>query len=254
MLDATIAEIRDTGHKGYVRWPGGSRAGSAETHDTVLDYILTIDAPALLAELTPRETEGMARFIPSLLCGEESAVIIFDHERRRYDKSKDDKISAALGRIALEEERHELMLRGLADYLPAPDDLDAIHGRAKEFFFRLGFKSPDPLQRLNLIGALDRCVCITLGDMIKRASVTRVPAFGRIVRRILEDEAGHVRICRRIMAELGVTKKDMEAAAVTVREMFVEMMGPVGDSFEDLGVDPDRLFRSIMRHEKIEIG
>lgn len=254
VLDEAIAEIRDTGHKGYVRWPGGSRASSTETHDTVLDYILTIDGEAILGELTPRETEGMARFIPSLLCGEESAVIIFDHERRRYGKTKDVKISAALGQIALEEERHELMLRVLGDYLPRPDDLDEIHGRAKSFFFKLGFKSPDPLQRLNLIGALDRCVCITLGDMIKRASVTRLPAFGRIIRRILEDEARHVRICRRIMAELGVTKQDMEEAAVTVREMFVEMMGPVGDSFEDIGVDPDRLFRGIMRHEKIEIG
>ncbi len=107
---------------------------------------------------------------------------------------------------------------------------------------------------MNLIGALDRCVCITLGDMIKRASVSRLPAFARIVRRILEDEARHVRICRRIMAELGVTKKNMEEAAVTVGEMFVEMMAPVGNSFEDIGVDPGRLFRSIMRHEKIEIG
>lgn len=254
VLDPSIAEIRDGGHKGYVRWPGGSRAGSAETHDATLDYILTIDAEAVLGQLGPRETQGMARFIPSLLCGEESAVIIFEHERRRYGKTKDSKISAALGQIALEEERHELMLRGLAEYLPEPADLDAIHRRAKSFFFRLGFKSPDPLQRLNLIGALDRCVCITLGQMIKRASVTRLPAFGRIVRRILEDEARHVRICRRIMAELGVARKDMEQAAVTVREMFVEMMGPVGDSFEDIGVDPDRLFRSIMRHEKIEIG
>lgn len=254
VLDAAIAEIRDSGHKGYVRWPGGSQASSTETHDAVLDYILTIDAEAVLGELTPRETEGMARFIPSLLCGEESAVIIFDHERRRYGKGNDGKISAALGQIALEEERHELMLRGLGDYLPPPDDLDEIEARAKRFFFNLGFRSPDPLQRLNLIGALDRCVCITLGEMIKRASVTRLPAFGRIVRRILEDEARHVRICRRIMAELGVTKKNMEKAAVTVGEMFVEMMAPVGNSFEDIGVDPGRLFRSIMRHEKIEIG
>ena len=254
VLDANIAEIRDSGHKGYVRWAGGSQASSSETHDAVLDYILTIDAEAILGELTPRETEGMARFIPSLLCGEESAGIIFEHERRRYSKSKDTKISAALGQIAIEEERHELMLRGLSDYLPQPDDLDEIHGRAKHFFLKLGFQSPDPVQRLNLIGALDRCVCITLGDMIKRASVSRLPAFARIVRRILEDEARHVRICRRIMAELGVTKTDMEEAAVTVREMFVEMMAPVGDSFEHIGVDPERLFRSIMRHEKIEIG
>jgi len=253
VLDASVAEIREDGYKGYVRWPGGSQADSAETRDAVLDYILTIDADEVLGEMTAREIDGMARFIPSLLCGEESAAIIFDHERRRYGKLKDEKISAALGQISLEEERHELMLRGLSEYLPQPDDIDEIHARAKDFFFRLGFRSPDPLQRLNLIGALDRCVCITLGDMIKRASITRVPAFGRIVRRILEDEARHVRVCRRIMAELGVSKKDMEDAAIIVREMFVGMMGPVGDSFEHIGVDPDRLFRSIMRHEKIEI-
>ncbi|MHA1536814.1 MAG: ferritin-like domain-containing protein [Alphaproteobacteria bacterium] len=258
VLDPRIAEIRDDGGKGYVRWPGGSQADSAadpdaQTKDAVLDYILTIDADEILGQLSARETDGMARFIPSLLCGEESAVIIFDHERRRYGRAKDDRISAALGQIALEEERHELMLRGLADYLPQPDDIDEIHRRAKSFFFKLGFKSPDPLQRLNLIGALDRCVCITLGDMIKRASVTRIPAFGRIVRRILEDEARHVRICRRIMAELGVTKPDMEEAAVIVREMFVDMMGPVGDSFEHIGLDPDRLFASILRHEIIEV-
>lgn len=245
LLDDASAKREKGLPKLYRGWNGGLPDGA--TGDPELDWVATTDPGVELAVFEDKELYALSRLVPSLLCGEESAVIIFQHEARRYGRKADEAMAQGLGVIAGEEERHELLLRALTAFLPTPDDLDDIHGRATEFFTRLGFQSFDPIHRLNHIGALDRCVCQVLGAMMKRATVTRSPVFSRIVERIRQDEARHVKICRGIMQELGVSKAEMAEADRTVREMFIAMMGPVGDAFEDIAVDPDGMFRTIRR-------
>ncbi len=245
LLDDALSKREGGQPKLYRGWNGGLPDGA--TGDPELDWVATTDPGAELAIFNDKELQALSRLVPSLLCGEESAVIIFHHEARRYGRKADEVMAKGLALIAREEELHELLLRALTAFLPTPDDLDEIHERATSFFTKLGFQSFDPIHRLNHIGALDRCVCQVLGAMMKHSSVTRSPVFSRIVERIRQDEARHVKICRGIMQNLGVSKWEMAEADETVREMFVAMMDPVGESFEDIQVDPDQMFRTVKR-------
>ncbi len=87
--------------------------------------------------------------------------------------------------------------------------------------------------------------------MGKDSRVARSEVFLRVVDRIRTDEARHVKICRRHLDEIGIPKAQREEATEKVRLRFVDLMTPVAGAFEDIGLDPDRLFRRIGR-ERIE--
>src|SRR5687767_10436251 len=80
VLDPELAERR-AGHA-----PKTPRAGGAA--DPVLSYLSGTDPALELSRLSDRELLALARLIPSLLCGEESAVIIFQHEGKRYGRDR----------------------------------------------------------------------------------------------------------------------------------------------------------------------
>lgn len=248
--DGMFAPPNGRGIKTYRVFDDAEAAGGLP-HDRDLDWLAETDPPAELAKLGEAGQLALARLIPSLLCGEESAVIIFNHESRRFGRQAREHISRSLTAIAHEEEQHEVLLNFLTDFLPDAEDLDEIKKRARGFFMKLGFSSNDATDRLNLIGALDRCVCITLGAMMKRSTLRNSPVFSRVVERIRKDEARHVKICRGVMAHLGITKAHQREADDIVRQLYVELMTPVGDAFDAIEIDPDNLFGRILREPGI---
>lgn len=239
IIDAATSSIDDDGYKRY-RQPA-----DPALYDAEMEYLLGIDPKVDDLHLTDRELEAVSRFLPSLLCGEESAVVIFNHECKRMTKKARDEIAASMAQLSLEEERHEIMLRRLSDWLPVPNDIDDIHKRAGGFFMKLGFASASPEDRLAHISALDTCVSLTLGALAKQSSMTKSEPFMRIVNRIRSDESRHVRVCRKHLQELGVSEIQMEGAGKTVRGMFVDLMTPIADTFDAVGMDPDRLFGTL---------
>lgn len=239
IIDAATSQIDDDGYKRYYQ------PADAALYDPEMEYLLGIDPKIDDLQLTDRELEALSRFLPSLLCGEESAVVIFNHESKRLSKKAKDSIAASMAQLSLEEERHEIMLRRLSDWLPIPDDIEDIHKRAGGFFMKLGFASSSPEDRLAHISALDTCVSLTLGALAKRSSMTKSEPFMRIVNRIRSDESRHVRICRKHLLKLDVTEKQMDGAGKTVRGMFVDLMIPIADTFEAVGMDPDKLFSTL---------
>ncbi|MDJ0893730.1 MAG: hypothetical protein QNJ92_01200 [Alphaproteobacteria bacterium] len=247
VMDPKVATITDdTGYKYYVV-PGSPTAPADATGDAEMDFMLGLDTDPAALNLRDREIEALSRFLPSLLCGEESAVVIFAHESRRMGRKQRASIEASMRQLSMEEERHEIILRRLADWMPEPADLHEIHERATKFFVRLGFASVSPEQRLAHISALDTCVSLTLGAMAKNSNLKRSAPFLRIVNRIRQDESRHVRVCRRHLAELGVSKPEQTEAGHTVRARFVELLTPVADAFEDMGMDADKLFDTLRR-------
>ena len=84
----------------------------------------------------------------------------------------------------------------------------------------------------------------------KHSDLKRSVPFLRIVDRIRRDEARHVKICRAHLKELDVTKKEQDDAGFVVRTRFIELLTPVADSFEGMGIDPDTLF-GIIRRRKV---
>jgi len=194
-----------------------------------------------------RELEAMSRLLPNLLCGEESAVLIFQHESRRINRRAEAEIARTLLTVALEEERHEMILARISSWLPAPADLDAIRKHAQKFFVELGFSAAAPELRLAQICALDACVSRTLAALLKRSTLRRSPVFNRYVERIRKDEAKHVRITRDALNKLGVPHAERREAAAMIHEKYVALLAPVAGAFDVIEVDPDWLFKDVTR-------
>ena len=225
--------------------PPSLRVAAAATGDADLAYLDSLDPDEALRQFSDDELAALGRFVPSLLCGEESAVLIFAHESKRLGRQARKAMQATLHGLAGEEERHEIMLRAISDWLPDSGDRAETRDRARRFFF--SFASSDPALRLAHIAEIDSCVSITLGAMAKASKVARSEAFSRVVGRIRKDEARHVKICRRLLGEIGLEDAEQAAAGDRVRGRFVELMTPMASAFETIGLDSDRLFRRITR-------
>lgn len=179
----------------------------------------------------------MAEVMQVFACGEESAALAF---QRLADTRAEAATSAALAAIAAEEAVHEDLLRGLRDALPPPVRDHALR-RALVGFYH-GLASDDAGRHLGSIAALDSGVCTIVAAMLAGGRpLAREPRVHAVFSRIRHEEAGHVRVSRRLARELGHPGA-LREAAVRTRCGLVDVLALRAAAFEDMGVDPDRLF------------
>jgi hypothetical protein len=103
--------------------------------------------------------------------------------------------------------------------------------------------SRDPAVHFARVAALDSAVCIVLSRLVKPLS--RATALIEIFNRIRSDEARHVRFSRRHAYELGADPSLLANTAAQVRSELVDLLYPLGNSFEDLSLDAEQLFRRV---------
>jgi hypothetical protein len=199
--------------------------------------------PTLL-ELTDTQVAALGRLVPGLLCGEESAFEVFSNEGYRISSREFSQSQAIANRIAGEELEHERLLRVVSGCCPAPVDLESILRRTRRFFRRMA--SRDIAIHFAGIAALDSGTCIILSSIVK--PVSRATLLAELFNRIRRDEARHVRFSRQYSSGLGARRSLLECIATRVRAELVTLLNPLADSFEDLGVDADQLFRRIARN------
>ena len=192
--------------------------------------------------LGSRHAEALAEVLQVFSCGEESAALAF---RDLADARADIETRTALSFIATEELAHEGLLRGLRSGLPAPVPDREL--RRALFRYYHGLAQDDPGRHLGGIAALDSAVCAIVTALLRPgaplADEPRVAAaFGRIRR----EEAGHVRLSRRLARELA-NRDPLGAVAERTRLGLVEVLALRGGAFDVLGADPDRLFAGLRR-------
>ena len=189
---------------------------------------------------------ALARLVIMLLSGEESAVHVFYREGHRLDHDSELIGHKIFYRIAHEEEQHEKLLRFLYAYLPEPDDFSRLRARTRKFFVRLG--GSGPAIQFARISSLDACVCKIMSSILnKNSKVAKIELLERIAKKIRHDESGHVKLSRKHIADLGVSDQEFYEVDNHVRLNIVSLFESVGSSFEALGVDPDKLFKKILR-------
>jgi hypothetical protein len=188
------------------------------------------------------QAEALSELLQVFACGEESASLAF----ARLGASRLEHAACrALARVAGEELIHEGLLRGLRGALPAPPP-DRELCRALLRFYH-GVAQADIGLHLASIAALDPAVCLILAALLDPDCVlAQEPAANAIFRRIHRDEAGHVRLSRRIAGEL-VHRDVIGAVAETARLGLVGVLARRGAAFETLGVDAGRLLTRIGR-------
>ena len=222
-----------------------SEAGFSAGAETVEPHdVLSETGPSLLQGLADAHALGIAGLLPAMVCGEESAVMVFSNERARVDEELFADSKQMLDRIAREEERHEGLLRSLASMLPVVEHDEQVRREARRFF--LGLKAQEVGDHFSRIAWLDSGVCVIFARLIASGSPVRsAPALHRALRRILRDEASHVAFSRRYAAHLGVKAAADKGSFHLVRGGLVSLLEPCGHSFEKLGIDPDDLFREL---------
>jgi len=194
-----------------------------------------------LSELSEIQVSALGQLLPSLLCGEESAFQVFWREGHRVSNVQISRSAALANQIALEELEHERLLQGLRGYCPVPNDVASTILRTRQFFLRMA--SRDPAVHFARVAALDSGLCVLLSALVKPLS--RAATLIEIFNRIRSDEARHVRFSRQHSYELGADTSLLANSAVRVRGELVDLLYPLGESFEDLGVDADHLFRRV---------
>jgi len=188
------------------------------------------------------QAEAFSELLQVFACGEESAALAF---ARLGDSPLEDAARRALARVAGEELIHERLLRGLRGALPAPASDRELRRALLRFYH--GIAQADIGLHLVSIAALDSAVCVILAALLEPDRVlAQEPAVHAIFRRIHRDEAGHVRLSRRIAAEL-VQGDVIGAVAENARLGLVGVLARRGAAFDSLGIDAGRLFARIGR-------
>jgi hypothetical protein len=182
-----------------------------------------------------------------MVCGEESAVLVFRNEFRRAPADLFADSQKALARISEEEEAHEQLLRSLASLLPeAPHEL-RIRRLARRFF--AGLHTPRIGDHFSRIAWLDSGVCIIFSRLLASPAIRAADPLGQSLRRILREEGSHVAFGRRYADHLGLDSLRDRESFLRVRGGLVQLLEPCAESFETLEVDPDRLFAALRRRD-----
>ena len=194
-----------------------------------------------LSELSETQVSALGQLLPSLLCGEESAFHVFWREGERVSNVQLSHSKALANQIAIEELEHERLLQDLRGCCPVPNDVASTLLRSRRFFLRMA--SRDPAVHFARVAALDAGLCVVLSMLVKPLS--RATALIEIFNRIRSDEARHVRFSRRHSYDLGAGASLLANSAARVRGELIDFLYPLGESFEELGIDADHLFRRV---------
>jgi hypothetical protein len=196
--------------------------------------------------MSDRQLEAAARLAVVLLCGEQSATHIFAAEIQRSTKRGYSQAVGDLVGIERDEVFHEHALARFCDWLPATTDQHQLKRRAQKFFAGLA-RANNLSQQFIKISQLDTAVCKIMWH-IERSELESLSPLRLLATRIKLDEARHVAVSRRYARAMGYSKRVEADDHAQLRHELVQMLDPLGASFEEIGVDPDRLFASVHGH------
>ena len=199
--------------------------------------------PAFSVSLDTKAAEALADLVPLLCCGEEAAVVGFDRLGRTVSLDLD--LRRTLRKIVDDERRHDAILRGLCAALPVSSQDRAVQHRARNF--HLSLSRGGTVLHLARIAGLDAAVCTILSRLLRPgAAISRDDGVHAVLSHIRKDETRHVMVSRGI-ALAAADRQAVRSAAAEARGALAELLAFGADSFEGLGIDPDRLLSDIKR-------
>ncbi|MCW8879132.1 MAG: hypothetical protein OQK51_18935 [Kangiellaceae bacterium] len=186
----------------------------------------------------------LANLVPLLLCGEQSAVLIFNRFSESLTQQEICDSINKFSEIESDEHQHELALQKLLSALPRPENLHQLKRRSQRFYANLSSNVGLP-QQFAQIAVLDSCVCRIMREM-ETSKLRKQPILSYLFSKIKKDEARHVNISRQQALQLGLNKHQMLEQAESISKKLVDLLTPSAMSFDALEVDPDRLFNKLL--------
>ncbi|WP_119968033.1 hypothetical protein [Shewanella japonica] len=213
------------------------------------DWInLQAQTPLLFSD---NQTESMARLLPLLLCGEQSAQLVFNQEIIRLhvqdlDKTlstdisqRNGKIVTSLMEVESDECRHDIALQTVSDKLPYIEDTRQVQRLAKRFYSGLG-RVNDYSQHFVRIAILDTCVTQIM-QAFETSKLGGEHPFSVLCGLIKKDEAKHVYISRHHAIELGATNDDFYQQQSLITHELFQLLTSQHHSFENMGICLDAI-------------
>jgi len=195
-------------------------------------------------KINSRHNEAMARLMPFLLCGEQSAIQVFGSEVERLRGGSWSKSINLLESIESDEYAHEQALRNLSSLLMKPDDIDGLKRKARHFYMKLG-RTTGMAEHFARVAQLDACVCIIMNEIAK-SDLGKNNLAAQLLDRIKKDEARHVGVSRKHYHYLGGDEEMLKRNKSEISNKLVSLLSTEAESFESLGVDSDILFRKLV--------
>ena len=196
------------------------------------------------APTRPAHADALAELLPVLLCGEESAALAMDHiaGSTATPRTRCVPRSRAARSMSWSTRRCCKCIRAAAS---------GSARRSRRCMRRCGASSCDLRAVIPRLTAHEsppwtlRC-CSCWGTCARRRRpIALEPTLNTVVARIHRDEARHVAVTSRYAAELPRSHKRRDDGVVETRHGLTRLLERRAVAMEDLGVDPDRLFKSL---------
>ncbi|GLS84035.1 hypothetical protein [Paraferrimonas haliotis] len=198
-------------------------------------------APTRLS-FTDEQALSLAQLMPLLLCGEQSAQLVFSQHAQLLPANSQSQRALLL--VERDESRHDQALEWVLQQLPASSQQHRSQRLSQRFYARLGRSQTTAEQFIN-IAALDACVTQVMRAM-SVSTLGRNHPFSQLCQLIMRDEAKHVYVSRQYAAENGASFAQMHQRAVTISNSLFELLSSQHRAFEHLGVDLDNLERKLV--------
>lgn len=191
--------------------------------------------------LTPATMQALGNVLPLLICGEESATLVFDDLAARLQGQLCESHLDALRSITQDENRHADMLEAWRTRLPAAQDRRTAYRTAR--FLRV-LKVPDPARQLARLCAVDEAVATVLAALLRRSSVVAgCTELADTLRQIQQDESRHIRITRHSVQALGLSREHTDWEQARVLHGFIGLLVPMQADLANLSAPLGPLVR-----------
>ena len=194
-------------------------------------------------KLSTTVIESLSQVMPLLMCGEQSAALVFNREANR---SENQKSATLFSQIEADEGIHDDALQAIYSDLPVSPDEAAIKRRAKRFYIAMGSGDAPADELFAGIVHLDSCVC-SIMSAVEKSKLGKHHPYAQVIQRIKLDEARHVGVSRQHLKWLGSDPSRTGELGDEIRTNLIELIRPETDHWEALGVDWDKLEKQILR-------
>ncbi|MBR9729425.1 hypothetical protein ACFOD0_14950 [Shewanella intestini] len=203
-------------------------------------------------QFNDKQSEMMTCLLPLLLCGEQSAQLVFNQEIARLNNGDDDLIKMqrqllinALREVESDECRHDIALQQVTDNLPVLTDTIKVQRMAKRFYTQLG-RVDNYQQHFVRIATLDTCVTHIM-HAFEHGKLGRTHRFSQLCGLIKKDEAKHVYVSRHHAILLGATSDNFAQQQEVVSKDLFRLLTTQDKAFEHMGVCLDDLHKKLER-------
>ncbi len=219
-------------------FPLAKVASHHESHP-ILDWIDMFSGD--VSELTEKQKAGLSKLIPLLLCGEQSAVFVFQRESKRVSN---ESIKHALEKIEADENLHEKALQLLLMSLPT-NESHRTKRLAQRFYARIEKRTNTIAEHFMAISELDACVCILM-HTVANSSIKHTN-ISKLFQLIKLDEARHVNIARNYAENLSL---EVSHNRYSINSELVELLKQEQGGFTQLGINTEELFKRLLDLKK----